>query len=57
MLQKLTGIAAWVGGVHIMLQQKYKNEHDNRFTYIGPLGPISLTGPMILGWAHILKVV
>ena len=38
-----------------MLQQKYKNEHDNRFTYIGPLGPMPLTGPMILDWARALE--
>jgi hypothetical protein len=38
-----------------MLQQRYKNEHGNRFTYVGPFGPMPLTGPMILDWARALE--
>lgn len=38
-----------------MLQQRYKNEHDNGFTYVGPFRPMPLTGPMILDWAHALE--
>ncbi|KAG9309093.1 hypothetical protein JVU11DRAFT_10976 [Chiua virens] len=47
-----TCVAQW----HIKLQQKYKNEHDEGLTYVGPLGALPLTLAMVLDWARALEV-
>ncbi|KIK74580.1 hypothetical protein PAXRUDRAFT_19731 [Paxillus rubicundulus Ve08.2h10] len=39
----------------IKLQQKYKNEHDEGLTYVGPLGALPLALVMVLDWAHALE--
>ncbi|KAI6008941.1 hypothetical protein EDC04DRAFT_2581837, partial [Pisolithus marmoratus] len=38
----------------IKLQQLHKNEQDEGFTYIGPMGALPLTPVMILDWCHAL---
>ncbi|KIK96477.1 hypothetical protein PAXRUDRAFT_40757, partial [Paxillus rubicundulus Ve08.2h10] len=44
-------LAQW----HIKLQQKYKNEHDEGLTYIGPLRALPLTPVMVLNWTCALE--
>ncbi|KAI6011735.1 hypothetical protein EDC04DRAFT_2905321 [Pisolithus marmoratus] len=39
----------------IKLQQLHKNERDEGWTYIGPMGPVPLTLAMILDWCHALE--
>jgi hypothetical protein len=46
-----THLARW----HIKLQQRYKNEHDEGLTYVGPLGALFLTLAMVLDWARALE--
>ncbi|KAI6022829.1 hypothetical protein BKA83DRAFT_11121 [Pisolithus microcarpus] len=41
-----TCLAWW----HIKLQRLHKNKHDEGFTYIGPMGLLTLTLAMILDW-------
>ncbi|KIK13183.1 hypothetical protein PISMIDRAFT_119385 [Pisolithus microcarpus 441] len=45
-----TRLACW----RIKLQHLHKNEHDEGFTYIGPMGPLALTPAMILDWCRAL---
>ncbi|KAI6019254.1 hypothetical protein BKA83DRAFT_4127200 [Pisolithus microcarpus] len=45
-----TRLTCW----HIKLQHLHKNEHDEGFTYIGPMGPLALTPAMILDWCQAL---
>ncbi|KAI6025200.1 hypothetical protein BKA83DRAFT_4491946 [Pisolithus microcarpus] len=40
---------------HVKLQRLHKNEHDEGFTYIGPMGPLALTPAMILDWCRALE--
>ncbi|KIK72454.1 hypothetical protein PAXRUDRAFT_180643 [Paxillus rubicundulus Ve08.2h10] len=41
-------LACW----HTMLEKKYQDNHlDNTFTYVGPLGALTLTPAMILDWS------
>ncbi|KAI6042086.1 hypothetical protein EDC04DRAFT_2892411 [Pisolithus marmoratus] len=40
---------------HIKLQQLHKNKHDEGWTYIGPMGPVTLMPAMILDWCHALE--
>ncbi|KAI6041786.1 hypothetical protein EDC04DRAFT_2892670 [Pisolithus marmoratus] len=44
-------LARW----QIKLQQLHKNEQNEGFTYVGPMGPIPLTPAMILDWCHALE--
>ncbi|KAI6016777.1 hypothetical protein PISMIDRAFT_18143 [Pisolithus microcarpus 441] len=46
-----TCLARWC----IKLQRLHKNEHDEGFTYIGPMGPLALTLAMILDWCWALE--
>ena len=40
-------IAQW----RVKLKKKYKNEGDDRFTYIGPNGALSLSNAMLRDWS------
>ncbi|KAI6038005.1 hypothetical protein EDC04DRAFT_2604413 [Pisolithus marmoratus] len=46
-----THLAQW----QIKLQQLHKNEQDEGYTYIGPMGTLPLTPAMILDWCHTLS--
>ncbi|KAI6038826.1 hypothetical protein EDC04DRAFT_2895931 [Pisolithus marmoratus] len=39
----------------IKLQQLHKNEQNEGFMYVGPMGPVPLTPAMILDWCHALE--
>ncbi|KAI6008520.1 hypothetical protein EDC04DRAFT_2907074 [Pisolithus marmoratus] len=45
----------WLTQWHIKLQCLHKNEHDEGFTYIGPMGPLMSTPAMILDWCWALE--
>jgi hypothetical protein len=44
-------VAQW----RIKLQQKYKDEHNEGLTYVGPLRALPLTPAMVLDWARALE--
>ncbi|KAI6046330.1 hypothetical protein EDC04DRAFT_2598139 [Pisolithus marmoratus] len=46
-----THLSQW----HITLQQLHKNECDEGWTYIGPMGPVPLMPAMILDWCCALE--
>ena len=46
-----TCLAQW----HIKFQQRYKNEHDEGLTYVGPLGALPLTPAMVFDWVCALE--
>ncbi|KAI6019129.1 hypothetical protein EDC04DRAFT_2901868 [Pisolithus marmoratus] len=47
-------LGTWCAQWHIKLQHLHKNKHNEGFTYIGPMGPLTLTPAMILDWCQAL---
>jgi hypothetical protein len=51
---KMSDIESCLIRWHIKLQARYKNDHDEGYTYVGPMGMIAFTPAMILDWCRAL---